>query len=106
MTYSPIKECRQMATYPVITTRAKGLGALKLYYAIFQKDLPREFPARGTAWVDNAQYDIPYGIVIIWSNYEWKATYSFKPVTGDDVDPKTLAEALRHAIPGATVTVS
>lgn len=111
MTYSPTKECRQMATYPVITTRAKGLGALKLYYAIFEEDLPRKFPARVTDWADDAQYDAPHGIVVIWRNREWEVTFSFRsvqvsePGAGADLDPQKLAEALRQAIPNATVTV-
>jgi len=94
-----------MTTYPVITTKAKGFGALSLYFAIFGENRPKGFPVRGTAWVDGARYDAPHGSIIVYSDHRWEATYSFEPVAGDDTDAKTFAEAFRHAIPNATVTV-
>ncbi len=67
-----------------LTTRGKGMRALRAYLEFFgHSTLPRKLPEKTADWQDGAQYEAPHGFLYVRSNGTWHATFSLQSLATD-----------------------
>ncbi|HEX6461859.1 MAG TPA: hypothetical protein VFZ58_01140 [Candidatus Saccharimonadales bacterium] len=83
-----------MAQLPVIIAKGNGIETLKAYFEMHGSSLPHKLPPLTDNWEDEASYDAPHGVLTVWKDGDWEATFSLNSVA-----------TVIKGIPGITVGI-